>query len=137
MRHPPKRTAQASKKGSTSFQRNINRRTILLTQKLTEFLSSASPTSSRRLIDAIAIDFGDLWAVGREHSDFLHELLRMKTSHRKTIAGYLILKTTSIFFEMGWHLRSLRTRLPKLLKDLDWSHGIPAHPGLPCSGQRR
>jgi len=119
-----------SNKARNSYENNLNRRTITLTDKLRSFLSSASPTSSKRLIDAIAIDLGDLWAAGREHGSFLDGILRMNpVRNRERIASCLISGTTAITSEMDWHLRSLKRCVPKLLNDLDSGSRRRVRPG--------
>jgi hypothetical protein len=99
--------------------KKLIRRTQRLTQQLCTVLHKASPRSRKNLIASLAVDLGDIWAIGERFRAYLKQVQRMSFPRDGDKFGKLLARLEGdLLWETQYHLTSLERDLPKLHKDM-------------------
>lgn len=99
---------------------NLPRYKALL-RRLFRQLRESCPSLSERTAGAVATDLADIRDIAQCHEYFIREFLKLQfPKDARRLEGLLIRWIdVELLFHCQWHLKSLRRRLPKVLKAIN------------------
>jgi hypothetical protein len=97
------------------IQKNVRR-----ARELRELLQAVAPSCPVEVASAVAVDLADLESVGSKHRRHVNKIVKLAGPRTNSqLADVLVEVEVNLLFEAQFHLSSLKTNLPNLVRAMN------------------